>query len=462
MAWPAETHPAPITAHDDRSRALELLRRHGFDVTSFQLLAPGYRYFFDEDGFVAYVDTGSAWVAGGGPVASHARRPVLAKAFAAAAARHRRRASFFAVGELFCDRTSLPRIRVGEQPYWDPSRWSEVLAANASLRYQVRRALAKHVVVRRVPAAEIADTASTTRRGIEALARAWLDARPLAPMGFLVELAPFALPEERLYLVAEAAGVVVGFLAAVPIYARDGWLVENLLRVHDAPNGTAELLVDGAMRIAAESGSRMLTLGLAPLAGPLPRRLRIARAFSTPLYYFRGLHAFKSRLRPHGWEAIHVAAAPGASPWVALFDGLRAFARGSIVRFGLATIARGPLAVLWALTLLLVVWTPALALAPTRPFFPSPIVQHAWVGFDVALVCALLLLCRRHRTWLAVGVAVTVTLDALATALEAATFNVHHARNALDVALILVACTGPTVAAIALWGFVRRRFVVQP
>jgi putative Mn2+ efflux pump MntP len=108
------------------------------------------------------------------------------------------------------------------------------------------------------------------------------------------------------------------------------------------------------------------------------------------------------------------------------------------------------------------VWTPALALAPTRRFFPSAIVQHAWVALDVALIFALMLLCRRHRTWLAVGVAVAVTLDALATALEAATFNVHHARNALDVAAMLLACAGPTVAAIALWGFVRRRAAVQP
>lgn len=460
MASTADTR----AAQDDRSRALELLRLHGFDVTSFQLLAPGYRYFFDEEGFVAYVDTGSAWVAGGGPVAAPGRRPLLANSFAAAAAMSRRRASFFAVGETFCERANLPRIRVGEQPFWEPSRWSSVLAANASLRYQIRRAAAKGVAVRRVTAAEVSDIGGATRQGIETLARAWLDARPLAPMGFLVELAPFELPEERLYLVAELEGVVVGFLAAAPIYARDGWLVENLLRVHDAPNGTAELLVDSAMRIAAESGSSMLTLGLAPLAGPLPRRLRIARAVSTPLYDFRGLHAFKSRLRPHGWEAIHVAAAPGASPWLALFDGLTAFARGSIVRFGLATIARGPLAVLWALTLLLVVWTPALALAPTRRFFPSAIVQHAWVAFDVALIVALLLLCRRHRTWLAVGVALTVTLDALMTALEAATFNVHHAREwlPLDVAAILIACAGPIVAAIALWGFVRRRSAVQP
>jgi CheY-like chemotaxis protein len=53
-------------------------------------------------------------------------------------------------------------------------------------------------------------------------------------------------------LVAERDGAVVGFLAAIPIYARPGWFFEDFLRDPDAPNGTVELLVDAGMRAAAE------------------------------------------------------------------------------------------------------------------------------------------------------------------------------------------------------------------
>ncbi|MDB4941163.1 MAG: hypothetical protein JWP97_697 [Labilithrix sp.] len=446
----------------DRDAALDILRRHGADATSFQLLAPGYHYFFAEGGFVAYVDTGRAWVAGGGPVAAEDARALLASAFAAEADRRGRRASFFAVDDAFCATANLPHVRVGEQPCWEPAHWERVLASNRSLRYQIRRATSKGVTVRRVPSAEMADEASETRRAVTSLARAWLGSQPLAPMGFLVELAPFDFPEERLYLVAEHEGHLVGFLAAAPVYARRGWLVENLLRTRTAPNGTAEALVDRMMRLAAEEESSLVTLGLSPLAGAVPRRLQIARSLGAPLYDFRGLQAFKAKLRPDGWESIHVAAAPGSSPWVALADGLTAFARGSLVRFAFATLARGPLAVLWGLTALLVVWTPVLALAPTRRFFPSPVVQHAWVLFDVLLACALWALCRRHRSWLATAVASVVTLDAVVTAVEALAFNVEHVRGPLDAMAIAVACTGPTLAAIALWGFVRRRALVQP
>ena len=64
--------PAPVsTAVDDpRVRALALLKRHGYNATSFQTLERGFRYWFDGDeACVAYADTGSAWVVAGAPIA---------------------------------------------------------------------------------------------------------------------------------------------------------------------------------------------------------------------------------------------------------------------------------------------------------------------------------------------------------------------------------------------------------
>ena len=45
---------------DERARVSALVRRFGWNATSFQVLEPGYRYFFlDPDACVAYVDTAS-------------------------------------------------------------------------------------------------------------------------------------------------------------------------------------------------------------------------------------------------------------------------------------------------------------------------------------------------------------------------------------------------------------------
>jgi lysylphosphatidylglycerol synthetase-like protein (DUF2156 family) len=76
---------------------------------------------------------------------------------------------------------------------------------------------------------------------------------------------------------------------------------------------------------------------MAPLTGVEARPLRLARRLGRPLYDFTGVRDFKAKLRPHAWEPLYVAVPAATSRWYALVDGLRAFARGSFLRFGLRT-----------------------------------------------------------------------------------------------------------------------------
>src|SRR5438093_1404239 len=81
---------AGSAADSERLRVLALLKRYGWNATSFQILEPGFRYWFDErseetggraprgidersEACVGYVDTGRAWVAAGSPVAAPER-----------------------------------------------------------------------------------------------------------------------------------------------------------------------------------------------------------------------------------------------------------------------------------------------------------------------------------------------------------------------------------------------------
>lgn len=316
----------------DRDRALAILQRHGYATVSFQLLASELSYWFDgDDAFVGYVDTGGAWVAGGPPIAARERLPEVASRFTDAAADAGRRACFFACEQRFVDAMGAARaLRIGEQPVWSPASWSEAASRTPSLRYQLRRARAKGVTVRKL--------AESDRAAIAALGHAWLDRKRMAPMGFLVALEPTAYEAERVVLVAEQAGTIVGFLSAVPVYARRRLFVEHLVRGPTAPNGTTELLVDAAMTEAAARRDDGVTLGLAPLAGDVPGPLRLARAVSRPFYDFRGLRAFKAKLRPTAWEPVYLVSP--RSRWLALYDGLAAFARGDLLGFAAATVAR--------------------------------------------------------------------------------------------------------------------------
>src|SRR5215831_1427387 len=77
----------------ERRRVLAVLHRHGWNATSFQVLEPGFRYWF------AYVDTGRAWVAAGAPLTAPGRLPEVAERFRVAARAERRRIAFFGVEE---------------------------------------------------------------------------------------------------------------------------------------------------------------------------------------------------------------------------------------------------------------------------------------------------------------------------------------------------------------------------
>ncbi len=323
---------------EPRARAFELIRRLGHDTVSFQGLESGYRYWFDgDDAVIAFVDTGGAWVAAGGPIAPPARSLEVVDRFAYAAAAQDRRACFFAAEGVLA--SELPSLLIGEQPVWTAAAWQRTLDGAASLRYQLRRARGKGVTIRRLEPAELHGDARL-RRALDDLGRHWQATHRMAPMQFLVQLEPFTFAAERMVFVAERGGVPVGLASSVPVYARDRMFLEDLVRAPSAPNGTPELLVDAVMRATVACGRREVTLGLAPLAGGVTAWLRLARWLGGPLYDFAGLRAFKTKLQPHGWEPVYLCAAPGGSTLVALRDSLRAFAGGSLVAFAGRTLFR--------------------------------------------------------------------------------------------------------------------------
>jgi len=433
------------------------VRRHGWNATSFQTLEQGYRYFFHEHGCVAYVDTGRAWVVAGAPIAPlEAIAPILS-AFLGEARRAGRRVCLFATEERLLDIAGdlLRSLRIGEQPVWDPRNWAGILQRRRSLREQLRRARARGVTVREVTAAEL--ESGMTREGIARVSERWLSAHPMAPMEFLVRLELFSFTADRRCFVAEQGGRVVGVAGVVPVPMRSGWFIEDLVRDPTAPNGTAELLIDGVMRWAAARDCAWLTLGLAPLAGDVSPLLRAARSSGRLLYDFLGLHSHRAKLEPELWLPIFLSYPPSQSAWRSILDALVAFTRTGLWGFGWRTLTRGPIVVTRALAALLAPWMLLLALAPADRWFGTDWLKWGWVAFDALVLAGLLRFVYKRHTTSLTPLAVAVTLDAIATPIQVAVWNLPHARGVLDVLVMAVACAAPVLAAIVLWGARRVR-----
>jgi phosphatidylglycerol lysyltransferase len=440
---------------------LDLLRRHGWNATSFQVLEAGFSYWFaNGEACVAYVDTGAAWVAAGAPIAADDRLVEFAGAFVAAARARGRMGCFFATEQRFVAASPFEHLLIGEQPVWDPRQWPKTLEQTPSLREQLRRARAKGVKVTRVSAKDYAPPGAPLRRSLERLIGAWQGSKAMPPMGFLVGVDPFEFAEERRLFVAHVDGVegdaAVGFAVMVPVFARRGWFLEDLIRAPTAPNGTTESLVDAVMAEAAALGSEYLTLGLSPLAGEVSWSLAVARKYAAPLYDFGSLRAFKAKLRPQRWAPIYLSYPADSSAPRALLESLRAFARRGLLRYGVDTVLRGPTVVVRMLALALIPWTALLASLDAARWFPSAGVKWGWVTFDLCLCAALLLLGRRFRPWLSRAIGSSVTVDACLTFAQAVLFNLPRLRGSVEAMGVVVACLAPAVATRILYNAHRR------
>jgi len=315
--------------------SLDTLKRYGADAVSFQALKAGARWWFDAlppegtGASIAYVPSGRSWIAIGSPLADDANRAAAVRRFCAAARARGRRAVFFGVEDRAW-LTGCRTLMIGIQSVLKPSEWDLTLRRWPRLREQLRRARAKGVTVRAVDPGEL-DEGMPLRASVERLRDEWLRSRGMEPLDFLVAVKPFHAVSEHLYFVAERGGEAVQFLSAVPIYARDGWLMEDMLRGSHAPNGTTELLIAALMRRLG-GDPYWVTPGLTPLAGDVAPWLRAIGIATRPLYNFSGLWRFRARLHPAAWTPIWLAWDRGLAPLV-IFDVLRAFAGGRIVSF---------------------------------------------------------------------------------------------------------------------------------
>ena len=309
-------------------KARRLVRRYGRAATCWQILDPRLTHWFGADGkgVVGYATFRRVRVVAGEPACPPERLAAVAREFEQDAARAGERVCYLAAERPLAERLAHTGrhavVSIGAQPVWQPAALVAVFDKVAALRYQINRARHKGLMVGEWPS----DTGDKTR--LHRCLAAWLRSKPLPPLGFMTD--PYLLQrlDSRRLWVAAQAGRPSGYAVLAPVPARTGWLVEQIVRCPEAPNGTAESLVAAAARSLAAEGSRFITLGAAPLSRRGPRHTERApwwfraiagwmRAHGTRFYNFRGLEHFKAKFRPQAWEPVFAVA---AEPRIRLAD----------------------------------------------------------------------------------------------------------------------------------------------
>jgi phosphatidylglycerol lysyltransferase len=331
-------------------RARALVLGEGWNTTSFQILNPGFRLWFSEaeDAVVGWVERRGVRVVAGAPICAYERLPGVVAEFEADARYARERVCYVAAQDRLVaalPTTSHRAIVVGAQPVLRPDVWDAVYRSHASLRAQVSRAHNKGVRVTEWPTARGSDHPELKRCLGE-----WLAGRGLPPLRFLVEPETLGRLQGRRLFVAERADTPVAFCVLSPVPRRNGWLAEQIVRGRRAPNGTAELLVDAALRAVAAEDATFFTLGGAFLSKranatqPPPGWLRLAffwlRQHGKRFYNTGGLEAFKAKFRPIVWEPLYLVANERRLRPSVVYAAAAAFTGGSPALVGARGIAR--------------------------------------------------------------------------------------------------------------------------
>ena len=325
-------------------RARRIILRYGRNSTAYQIVNPGFRRWLasEDKGLVGYVQHRKACVAAGEPVCLTTISEEVTASFEQEMLNQKiRRICWFCASaefaERFHDRSGYSTIYIGAQPVWNPAHWHSIIANRASLRAQLNRAKNKGITV-----SEWTNQQAAGHPELERCLREWLESRPFPPLHFLVEPQTLYRLYDRRVFVAERQGRAVGFLVLSPIPRRNGWLVEQFVRAHGAPNGTTELMIDHAVRMIANEGYEYVTLGLAPLsqrAGinavnpPLIRfLLGWIRLHGQRFYNFDGLDFFKAKFAPDYWEPIWAVSNESRFSLRTLYAVAAAFSNGSPLR----------------------------------------------------------------------------------------------------------------------------------
>lgn len=179
------------------------------------------------------------------------------------------------------------------------------------VRRKVRRAIKEGVTIKEH---QLGDAES--EKLLTALASSWLQKRQGAQI-HISHVSLFEYPIGKRWFYALQNGKIIGMLVINRLESHNGWLMNHLMKTHDAPQGTQEMLVISVLEILKNEGCTYTTFGVAPgetlsevtgLNGIFAKIIRFIYKIVYRFFHLQGLKMF--------WGKFH----PDASPSYLLFS----------------------------------------------------------------------------------------------------------------------------------------------
>lgn len=324
---------------------LELIQKYGTGSNSFLTLYEGYEEFRTSYGSIAYVNTPHAWVAATEPLCPPEHSLSVLNAFRDEAKKNGKEIFALPVTENFAQDAKAQgyaTLMIGTEPVFELDHFFPDFKDFHS---------AKHLGLSgaKVLSKSFSELTDRQKAECDTIFHEWLESRWMAPLSFLNEVSPWQQGIHKRYFILYYEGQCLGFLAAVPVWANQGWYFVDLLKRNDAPPGTAEIILLEAMRILKEEGTKWISLGLSPLSGlekiswadhPLLYKiLNTVFHHGNVFYRFAPLFEFKKKLRPSSYPFRYLIGSPQALKPKGILSLLQAFVPGGILKMASSSVA---------------------------------------------------------------------------------------------------------------------------
>ncbi len=250
---------------EERLRLVKLVRRWG-SATTDAVLNPAMRIFQHPsfEGFISYRQESQCLIVFGDPISAETDRAPLAEAFHLFAENLGKSVIYIAASASFArwaiQQVCNTLIECIEELVFDPSCDPRKYGGDhASLvRRKVKQAVHEGVVVR-----EYLTGDAHVEEAIEQVKERWLRARR-GPQFHISNVYPFSDRFGKRWFYAQQGDQAIGVVFLNQLQAQEGWLLNHLMVVPEAPHGTSELLVTSAFEALGKEGCRFATVGVVP------------------------------------------------------------------------------------------------------------------------------------------------------------------------------------------------------
>ncbi len=258
---------ADFSQNSDKDTVHQFLRRYGRNSMSSLLLYEEIKYYFCDsaEAIIGYNDTSKLLIGIGEPICREEDYRVATLEFINFGKKTNKDCVFIMASEQF---TQMVRdigfltIQIGEDFIYEVQTYAPRGNYAKKVRSATNQVRKRGAVVKEY--APVIERDKSLEDEFQTIANRWIKSHRFKSNAYLIGLKFFDFYTIKRYFYVEFENKIVAFLTCLPIYARNGYLFEDLIRDPSAPNGVSELMVLEAINKFKENGKSMATFGLSP------------------------------------------------------------------------------------------------------------------------------------------------------------------------------------------------------